>query len=364
MTILSEQQISALKSSLVKKTVNEGVYYYFKLNTPILIKEYYVGKYTENQEELENLLLELFLKVSEELLLKINDVVKTTKTQFLNQDKILCLEVLRISYDLFLKEFDQTSLEKYEEQAYTKYVQGTTNIEGSTYTLRETDLTLNKGITVEGKPKREFFEIENYSKLKTFLDAKNYYEINIEFIKTIHSFILKNIDDNNAGTFRKVQAYINGTDFIPAHHEEIQEKLEELINWYKTNQEKVYPIELISQFHQRFEEIHPFVDGNGRVGRELIRLMLKNNGYPQIFIGLPDKPEYLNSLDLGNDRDYSKITNFLADKLIQTNQLLYEKAIENFQMFNPEKNKDLTPKQIETIKEILKKITTKPQQNQ
>ena len=67
----------------------------------------------------------------------------------------------------------------------------------------------------------------------------------------------------------------------------------------------MHPIELATQFHQKFEEIHPFIDGNGRVGRELLRLILKINGYPTIFIDKKSQKHKVITLEMPLNAFYS-----------------------------------------------------------
>ncbi len=235
------------------------------------------------------------------------------------------MELLRLSY-IALKHYNESDRKRYEDAHFTQYVHGTTSIEGNTYTLRETDLTLNEGVTIGGKPKREFYEIENYGTLKRYLDTLKKIDIDTDFIKKIHSFILANIDDDSAGQLRKIDVGIRGTMFEPPPAIFVEENMAGLITWYKKNLKKMHPVELAAIFHQKFEEIHPFKDGNGRVGREIVRLSLRENGYPTIFIDMKKRENYLKSLDAGNTGDYEPICNFVVNNLLDVHYKLLENA--------------------------------------
>ena len=84
----------------------------------------------------------------------------------------------------------------------------------------------------------------------------------------------------------------------------------------------MHPIECAILFHQKFEEIHPFKDGNGRVGRELLRIILSKNGYPSIFIDKSTREEYLKSLDEGNQKKHQRLINFITNNLFEVHKTL------------------------------------------
>lgn len=248
---------------------------------------------------------------------------------YLQDELVELLEMLRFAYAFFLKQYSESDLKKYEEAVYTKYVYGTTSIEGNTYTLRETDITLNEGLTVSGKEKREFYEVENYSRLKKHLDNIKDIVVDKAFIKTIHGFILANIDQESAGEFRRIDVGIRGTTFEPPPAIVVEDEVDALLSWYSDHETKMHPIELVSIFHQKFEEIHPFRDGNGRVGRELLRIMLHNAGFPSIFIDKSNRERYLKGLDKGNKKEYKSICDFIAENILEVHKTLIKKAKED-----------------------------------
>ncbi|MBI5884807.1 Fic family protein, partial [archaeon] len=85
------------------------------------------------------------------------------------------------------------------------------------------------------------------------------------------------------------------------------------IDWLEKNTGKIHPVELASEFHARFEEIHPFNDGNGRAGREIINTMLMLNGYPRAIINLENRQSYIALLErVQTSREYNKFTKFIC----------------------------------------------------
>jgi Fic family protein len=179
-------------------------------------------------------------------------------------------------------------------------------IEGNTLTLKETKVAL-EGITIGGKTLREHFEAINHKDAILFMEdlAQKEERLSEYSIKQIHSLILKNIDDENKGKYRKTNVIISGAEHKPPQSFEVQSKMQEFIKKYNENITKLHPIELASFVHIEFVKIHPFVDGNGRTSRLLMNLELIKAGFPPVVIELEDRLEYYKALDIAHtENDY------------------------------------------------------------
>ncbi|MDD5464581.1 MAG: Fic family protein, partial [Candidatus Moranbacteria bacterium] len=98
----------------------------------------------------------------------------------------------------------------------------------------------------------------------------------------------------------------------PPSGEKIPAEIKKLFIWLEKNSNAIHPVELACEFHVRFEEIHPFWDGNGRVGRELLNLMLRNNGYPRAIINLENRQSYIALLErIQLNKEYNKFAKFI-----------------------------------------------------
>jgi Fic family protein len=86
------------------------------------------------------------------------------------------------------------------------------------------------------------------------------------------------------GVYRSVQVFIRGVEWVPAAPEDVPRDMATLLSWYAKNRKKVHPLVLAIYFHVGFETVHPFVDGNGRVGRLLMNFILHRNGLPMLNI--------------------------------------------------------------------------------
>ena len=107
--------------------------------------------------------------------------------------------------------------------------------------------------------------------------------VNIKLMLNVHKSLLSNIDDSIAGRFRTGKEWVRVGNHLGANPQFVPTLTQELVDAY--NSPKIsYFLENIAHFHAEFETIHPFVDGNGRMGRVLINLQLMNLGYPPIII--------------------------------------------------------------------------------
>jgi Fic family protein len=138
-------------------------------------------------------------------------------------------------------------------------------IEGNTLTLLETKLVLEEGLTIGGKKLREHFEVINHSEAINYVqDIVNRNKELAEYvIKSIHQLVLKNTDDENAGRYRTINAMISGSQHTPPHFTVVPEKMEQLVQRYHEQKDKLHPVELAAQLHFQFVYIHIFRMGMG-----------------------------------------------------------------------------------------------------
>lgn len=156
-------------------------------------------------------------------------------------------------------------------------------IENSTLTLEDTEKIL-AGSSLDRKVSmREIFEAKNLAKITENLLEKNTTHLTIKLILNLHKTLLMQIDDHIVGRFRSGKEWVRFGNHLGANPQFVPTLMQELVNGY--NQNKIgYFLDAIAHFHAEFETIHPFVDGNGRMGRVLINLQLMNAGLPPIII--------------------------------------------------------------------------------
>lgn len=215
---------------------------------------------------------------------------------------------LRIGKDALLKLVDEAEL---PEGVYNSNA-----IENSTLTLKETekillDLEVSKNISL-----REVFEAKNLARVTEYIGTKSE-EISKELILLLHKMLLGNIDDKIAGVFRKKGEYVRIGTHIAPPPEHIERLLEEALIEYSSDQ-LTYFIDKIAKFHLDFETIHPFLDGNGRIGRILINYQLKKLGFPSIIIRDKEKKHYYQAfIEYRDDKKTKGMERILALTLME-----------------------------------------------
>lgn len=206
-------------------------------------------------------------------------------------------------------------LKNLHEDLLLKWTYNSNAIEGNTLTLQETKVAL-EGIAVGGKSLREHFEAINHKEAILFIEklAKNSEPLNEYDIKSIHSLILKNINEQYAGKYRDINVLISGANHKPPQSLEVALKMHEFITWYKENYKNLHPVELAARVHIDFVGIHPFVDGNGRTARLLMNLELIKQGFPPAIIKVENRLEYYKALDLAHTKkEYGPFLKLMCD---------------------------------------------------
>lgn len=192
---------------------------------------------------------------------------------------------------------------------FTKIFTYDTNaIEGSTVTFTEVSGILEKDRWPEKRTKYEISETYGVSDAIKYI-RKTKDHISLELIKELHKIVFKNSKEF-AGKFRTKGIEVAVVDSFgnivhrgaPATY--IIKLLKELISWYKKNNKKYPALILAVVVHNHFETIHPFQDGNGRVGRLLLNNILIKNNLPPVNIGFNNRREYYSALQFyQNNKD-------------------------------------------------------------
>ncbi|MBC7899727.1 MAG: Fic family protein [Saprospiraceae bacterium] len=210
------------------------------------------------------------------------------------------------------------------------------NIEGNSLTYGETKALILFGITAQGKPLKDHFEITGHNEaINWVMDlVKGDMELTEVFIRELHTLILKEssykeaLTPDGKPTRRKIEIgkyktqpihviTVPGETFYFATPEEVPAKMQELIEWFRREKVKpdVNPIILSALFHYKFIRIHPFDDGNGRVVRILMNFILMQFGYPPIIIRTEDKENYYRVLTLADSDQIEPFIEYIGKNL-------------------------------------------------
>jgi Fic family protein len=210
----------------------------------------------------------------------IKDKIKALKTEY---DK------LRMGKESLLTIIDESEL--------SESVFNSNAIENSTLTLKETERILLELEVSRTVSVREVFEAKNLARVLEYTKNKaKESELTLEMILLLHKMLIENIDDTIAGRFRAKGEYVRVGSHIAPAPEHVERMMETIVLEYSADYNN-YFADKIAKFHLDFETIHPFCDGNGRMGRVIINCQLMRSGFPNIIIRDKEKRRYYQSFD-------------------------------------------------------------------
>ena len=156
-------------------------------------------------------------------------------------------------------------------------------IENSTLTLKDTEDILLRDSIKKDHDIREIYEAKNLAKItETLLDNSNK-PVTAKLILDLHKTLLTGIKDKWAGRFRSGKEWVRVGAHVGANPDFVERLVKELVTDYDKQDDR-YFLDKIAWFHAEFETIHPFNDGNGRLGRVLINQQLMTLGLPPVII--------------------------------------------------------------------------------
>src|SRR3989344_8145002 len=185
-----------------------------------------------------------------------------------------------------------------DEAELSESVYNSNAIENSTLPLPETEKILLEMEVSKNLDLREVYEAQNLGRISKYIREKaSYNPLTEEVITLLHQMLIGNIDESIAGRFRKEHEYVRVGTHVAPSPEHVSRLTENALLEYSGNQTE-YFLEKIARFHLEFESIHPFNDGNGRIGRILINWQLLNLGFPPVIIRNKGKQKYYDSFGI------------------------------------------------------------------
>ncbi|RKH82014.1 Fic family protein [Corallococcus sp. AB045] len=192
-------------------------------------------------------------------------------------------------------------------------------IEGNRLTLPETRAVVEDGITIAGKSLKDHFEAVNLAHALDFVEALASKEtvLGERDVREMHGIVLRGIDPENAGVYRRINVRIGGTVHVPPEAVRVPEEMRGFGEWL-AGAKAEHPVVVCAIAHAWFETIHPFVDGNGRTGRLIANLLLMREHYPAIVLLVEDRARYYTALDASHSGDISAMVELTLDRLDQS----------------------------------------------
>ncbi len=208
---------------------------------------------------------------------------------------------LKREYDA-LRRGRESLLAMIDEVEIPESVYNSNAIENSTLTLDETERILLEQSLAREVSVREVFEARNLARVTEYKRARaEDSELDEELILLLHQMLIGGIDDAIAGRFRGQGEYVRvGTHIAPAP-EHVERMMENILITYSSDLDS-YCLDKIARFHLDFETIHPFCDGNGRIGRVIINFQLLQLGLPRLIIRYSERERYYQAFGDYRDR--------------------------------------------------------------
>ncbi|MBS3103148.1 Fic family protein [Candidatus Woesearchaeota archaeon] len=258
---------------------------------------------------------EYYLKKARELELKDNP--------YLNKNFLEEIEAIRLHFNGHFLRQDKKIIDEAYKNFLIDFAFNTASLEGNTITLAEASKLLRENLTPKNRTLREIYDLQNTEKVFFGIISPNR-EIGHDFIAWIHDKLMENIDNRKGYRQHDIRVFKSNFEVTPFPY--IKADIEILLKWHKEHEHRLHPLVLAGIFHQKFEKIHPFSDGNGRTGRMIVSYMLMKKNYPPLIIKKSKRASYLDTLALGNEADlnsvepkyYKDLIEYLAEELIST----------------------------------------------
>jgi Fic family protein len=235
-----------------------------------------------------------------------------------------------------------------QEKLRVEWTYNSNAIEGSTLTRGETLFFLQEGLTVEGKPFKDFLDARNHAQAIDYLHQviKEARPITPGLIKEINALLLLGVTHTDAmtetgekvkkpatpGQYKRLPNHVLPADGTIHHYTEplqVPDEMEKLCQWIQDHFATQHALMIGAIAHYNLVRVHPFDDGNGRGARILMNLILIKKGYPPAIVKQEQRRRYLSSLNQADRGELAPFLTFMAQSLIDTQRIMLE-DIKNF----------------------------------
>lgn len=191
------------------------------------------------------------------------------------------------------------SLRSLRDDFLVRYAHETTALEGNTLSLHETQVVLENGITIGGKLLREHLEVVNARDAIVWLEdvAADREPLSEDIILRLHEIIMRGILGAEAGSYRRQAVRIVGSSHIPPNWVKVPDAMAAFVAGLGKGPGHEHPISFAARAHVELAAVHPFIDGNGRVSRMIVNLLLMQAGYPPALYTATSRAQYLETLE-------------------------------------------------------------------
>ncbi len=287
---------------VLRRKKGKQIYFYLQHSFRKIGKVITIEKYLGKAEELSD--KNLKLKIQQ----MTDEMLKESKDNLHKK-----LQNIKKNFQKQWKRIPESAKKRELEEIAIAFTYNTNAIEGSAITLEETREIIHDKIS-PNKPIRDVKETEAHGKVFLQMLSKKE-KITNELLFKWHKDIFGETKPDIAGTYRNYLVRIGS--YLAPDWQDIKKMMNELLAFIKKNK-NINPVELSARAHYKFEKIHPFGDGNGRIGRLLMNCLLWHQGYPMIIIEYKKRKDYYKALQ----RDENAFVSYFIKRYIKGHKSL------------------------------------------
>ena len=178
------------------------------------------------------------------------------------------------------------------------------SLEGNSLTESETKVVIEEGLTIGGKHLRDHLEAQGHAQAYEYMfSLVSKKGITTKEILLLHKLFYEKIDGENAGKYREVEILITGSKYSFPKPKDIEKLMKNFQKDIKKYLKEEHPVVAAAKIHKDFVNIHPFVDGNGRIARLIMNLILLQNKYNVTIVPTILRAQYMQSLEKAHTDD-------------------------------------------------------------
>lgn len=211
------------------------------------------------------------------------------------------VEEMRLAYNNIIRKLNRKQLQDLFDRFTVNFTYESNALEGNSLTLKDVAIIIEENIVPRGKDLREVYDTRNSRKVVDLILRKRF-KVSEKDIVRMHSMLVRDMGISTG--YKKIPNFLVGRNVKTTPPELVERYMKDLVLWINGNEGRMHPLRLAAHAHGKFERIHPFEDGNGRVGRFLINVILANGGYPPLIIRKTQRIAYLKALE-DYDRGYA-----------------------------------------------------------
>ncbi len=290
-----------------------------RLHTGVKKFSVYLKKYApQNKEQIQKYEQQLKAKVATAL--STSAVAYFTSNSTFTKQTIQKIEAMKLGYKELLKKMTTKQYQDIIDRFAVNFTYESNAIEGNSLTLKDVTMLFHENNIPHGTHLRDIHETLNTRKA---LESLFYHKIKIreKDILALHQTLVQ--ETGVSLGYKKFPNFLLGRNVQTTPPENVVSDMQKLLSWYHSI-ERMHPLQKAALFHACFEKIHPFEDGNGRVGRILLNAILLDHGYPPLIIRKTQRVAYFSALAAADKNYYEKLFRFLLEKYKKTYQQFFE----------------------------------------